>query len=376
MDIVVSGYFVRYPLSGHSWYAVQYLAGLQQLGHRVTYFEDYGWESSCYDPDQDIWTADPAYGVTYAQNLLAPFGIDDSWCYLAEDGTAHGMTREELTERLRECDLYINLANMNWIPELELCRRRILIDADPVFTQIGGHGMGGPFSRYAVHFTRGENVGKPGCTMPMAGVTWVPTRAPIVLDLWPVLPGDAEAPFTTVMNWTAYGDREYEGRVYGQKDREFTPYTNLPRDAGQPMQIALNAPGEVEDRLRTGGWALVNSAKVTRTPERYQEYLTTSRAEFSVAKHAYVSTKSGWFSERSACYLASGRPVLVQNTGYTRWLTAAGTGVVPFSTREEAIAGVEDIVARYEEHCDAARAIAEEYFDARSILSDLLERSV
>jgi hypothetical protein len=375
MNIVLSGYFIRYPLSGHSWYEVQYLVGLQRLGHRVWYFEDYGWEDSCFDPDRGTMTGDPSYGVDYACTLLAPFGLDENWCYLAEDGAAHGMPRDQLAELLRGCDLYINVGNINWIPELELCRRRALIDADPVFTQIGGHGMGGPPTRYSVHFTRGENVGSPGCEMPTGGIRWVPTRAPVVLDLWPVRPGNPAAPFTTVMNWSAYGDRTHEGRVYGQKDREFEQYMDLPDATGEPMQIALNAPESVKARLRSGGWKLVSPFEATRTPERYQQYLADSRAEFSVAKHAYVTTFSGWFSERSACYLASGRPVLVQDTGYTRWLPS-GTGVVPFSTDKEAISGVEDIGARYDEHCRAARAIAEEYFNAERILCRFLEQSV
>src|SRR5262245_6775550 len=138
LKILVSGHLVRYPLGGHSWHHLQYLVGLQRLGHQVWFFEHYGWPDSCYDPVRNDMTSDPAYGLAYLAALLRPHELADRWCYLAEDGRAHGITREQLAQLCRECDLYLNLSNINWIPELEACRRRVLVDTDPVFTQIGG----------------------------------------------------------------------------------------------------------------------------------------------------------------------------------------------------------------------------------------------
>src|SRR5262249_36631664 len=195
MKVVCSGHLVRYPLGGHSWHHLQYLIGLQRLGHDVTFFEDYGWSYSCYDPTCAGWTAIPEYGLAYTRNLFRDYGFTGRWCYLGEDGSAHGMRREDLAQACRECDLYFNLSNINWIPEVRECRRRVLVDTDPVFTQIDGHGIGGPFSSYHVLFTYGENVNRPCCSMPTAGVRWLPTRQPVVLDLWPVTPGDPSAPF-------------------------------------------------------------------------------------------------------------------------------------------------------------------------------------
>lgn len=373
LNIVCSVYMLRHPVGGLSWHHLQYLLGFKRLGHDVTFFEDYGWPNSCYDPAQNVMTADPTYGLAYLRALLQRYGLDENWCYLAEDGTAHGISREELAQRCRDCDVYFTLSNVNWIPELEHCRRRILIDTDPVFTQIQAHGFGKPFDWYDALFTFGENVHQSGCRMPTGAMHWLPTRQPVVLDIWPVEEGDAAAPFTSVMNWSSIGDQEYQGQVYGEKPREFQPYFSFPYDTGEPMELAMNAPSEVHTRLREGGWRLADAMQVTRTPWTYQQYLQASRAEFAVARHGYVSTQCGWFSDRSAGYLAMGRPVILQDTGYSAVLPC-GAGLLPYRTKQEALAAVRHLGKNYAEHCRAARAVAEGYFDAQLVLTSLLER--
>ena len=377
LKILCSGHLVRYPLGGHSWHHLQYLVGLKQLGHEVTFFEDYGWPESCYDPQRNEMTADPSYGIEYLRAMLRPHGLDDAWCYLAEDGTAHGMSREQLADLCRDSDVHLNLSNVNWIPELKTCRRRVLVDTDPVFTQIGAHGVAESFSCFDVCFTYGENVHKPGCEMPTAGTRWLPTRQPVVLDLWPVEPGDPAGRFTTVINWTPSGEREYEGRVYGQKDREFVPYFTLPQRTGARMEVAVGGskPDDLAQRLVAGGWTVADPVRLTRDPWTYQRYLRESMAEFCVAKHGYVSTRSGWFSDRTSGYLASGRPAVVQDTGFSDVLPI-GTGLIAFRTPDEAIEGVRRVREDYERHCAAARAIAEEYFSASRVLTELLERAL
>jgi hypothetical protein len=375
LNILCSGYLVRQPVGGQSWHHLQYLVGLQRLGHDVTFFEHYGWASSCFDPVQDVKTADPTYGIAYLRRLLRPHGLDGRWCYLAEDGHAYGMTRERLQQVCRDCDLYLNLSNINWIDDLMDCRRRVLIDTDPVLTQTGAFGLGGPFSRYDALFTYGENVHKPGCDMPTGGAIWWPTRQPVVLDLWPVEPPLRGRPFTTVMSWKSYRDVEYEGRVFGQKDRQFEEYYSLPAQLGEHMQLAVRAPAPAAERLKAGGWRLVNPLEVTRSPSSYQRYIQSSRAEFSVAAHAYVSTRCGWFSDRTTAYLASGRPAVIQDTGFSDWLPS-GSGVVPFVTRDDAIDAIADVNGRYELHCREARRVAEDHFDARQVLSGLIDRAM
>jgi len=156
LRILCSGYLVRYPLGGLSWHHLQYLVGFHRLGYKVTFFEHYGWPDSCYDPARNMMTADPSYGIAYLKELLRRYGLDNDWCYLAEDGSAYGLPRGRLAQLCRESDIYFNLSNINWIPELEDCRRRVLVDTDPVFTQIGAHGLGGPYSRYDLLFTYGR----------------------------------------------------------------------------------------------------------------------------------------------------------------------------------------------------------------------------
>jgi hypothetical protein len=375
LRIVCSGYLVRYPLGGFSWHHLQYLVGLQHLGHNVTFFEHYGWANSCYDPARNIMTSDPSYGIAHLRELLRPYGLDNDWCYLAEDGSAYGITRERLTELCRESDVYFNLSNINWIPELEQCRRRVLVDTDPVFTQIGAHGVGAPYSQYDLLFTYGENVHKPRCTMPTGGVQWIPTRQPVILELWPMEAANPVAPFTTVMNWSAFGDHQHNGKFYGQKDREFDGFFSLPKTSRQLMEIAARVPADVGKRLVDGGWRVVDPLEFSRDPFTYQRYIRSSRAEFSVAKHGYVVTRCGWFSERSAAYLASGRPVVLQNTGFSDWLET-GSGVMAFNTPDEAVAGIEEINRRYDFHCRAAREIAREYFDACEVLPALIQHAM
>jgi hypothetical protein len=375
LRIVCSGHLVRHPIGGHSWHHLQYLVGFKRQGHEVTFFEHYGWPTSCYDPEQNVMTSDPSYGISYLRKLFEVYGLGDDWCYLAEDGTAYGMPREQLAQLCRECDVYFTLSNLNWIPELEHCRRRVLVDTDPVLTQIGAHGIGKPFSWYDALFTYGENVHRPGCTMPTGGARWLPTRQPVVVDLWPEAAGDPSAPLTSVMNWSSVGDREYEGRVYGEKPREFAPFFTFPRDTGESMELALNAPGDVRERLRSGGWRLVDARQVTRTPWTYQDYLRASRAEFAVARHGYVSTQCGWFSDRSSAYLAMGRPVILQDTGFSAFLPG-DAGLLPFRTRQEAISRLGQLRADYDAHCRAARALAAEYFESGRVLTDLLKRAL
>src|SRR5439155_20539022 len=269
LKIVCSGYLIRYPVGGFTWHHWQYLLGFQQLGHEVTYFEDYGWGRSCYDLGRDEMTADPSYGIDYLLELLRPHGLERQWCYLAEDGTAHGMPRAELQKRCRECDVYINLSNLNWTPEVNECRRRVLLDTDPVFTQIGALGMGGPRANYHSLFTFGANVHHPTSTMPTGGARWLPTRQPVVLDLWPMQNEPPAGPFTTVMNWSSIPDCRHQDRSYGQKDREFEPFFTLPHEADEPMEIALSFRAEIYDaeevrrRLLAGGWRLADPMAVS-----------------------------------------------------------------------------------------------------------------
>ena len=358
-------------MGGLSWHHLQYLLGFDRFGHEVVFFEHYGWPKSCYDPDRQAMISDPAFGIAYVKRIFARCNLDIRWTYLAENGTTFGISREELSDFCRDCDIYFNLSNINWIPELEQCRRRALVDTDPVFTQIGTHGVDFHFSKYDALFTYGERVHQIGCSMPTADRHWLPTRQPVVLDQWRATPGNAWASFSTVINWTSY--QLHDSAVYGQKDREFEPYFSLPRKVHEPMEIVANAPQAIKQRLAGGGWRLVDPLAVTHDPWTYQDYLARSRAEFCVAKHGYVSTQCGWFSDRSSAYLALSRPVVIQDTGFSHFLPC-GDGLLTYRTQREAIAAIQSVRRDYDGHSRAARAVVEANFDARRVLSELLER--
>jgi hypothetical protein len=262
-----------------------------------------------------------------------------------------------------------------WFTEIP---RRAFIDTDPVFTQLG-HLMD-PATRnlalkHSSFFSFGENIHTGHSTIPDDQILWQPTRQPVVLDAWPVTPGPQDGKFTTVMQWDSYAVCEYNGSRYGMKSESFRPYMNLPLQVGPIFELAIGSPTTPRDLLISRGWTLSNPLEVTRDPWTYQSYIQESKAEFSVAKHGYVISRSGWFSERSAAYLASGRPVVIQDTGFSEWLET-GSGVIAFTTPEEALAGIEEINNRYKFHCRQAREIAEEYFDAREVLYNLVQCAV
>jgi hypothetical protein len=379
LRIVVLGYLVRGPVGGLASYHLQYLTGLVELGHDVHFLEDSDDYPSCYDPSRDVTDEDPAYGLRFAENTLRRAGLEDRWAYYdAHTSRWIGPCSDRALEICRASDLLIDVAGLApmrpWFMEIDA---RALIDQDPVFTQI--RHLTDPEAReramqHTSFFTLGENVGR-GSDIPADGFPWQPTRQPVVLGSWRVSRPPADAKFTTVMQWDSYPMREFRGRRYGMKSDSFAPFLELPARVGPILELAVGSASAPRALLRSKGWSVCDPREPTRDPWTYRGYIEASKAEFSVAKHGYVVTRSGWFSDRSAAYLASGRPVLLQETGFSDWLES-GRGVLSFRTLEEAAKGVEEIQQRYELHARAAREIAEAYFDSRKILSSLVEAAL
>lgn len=375
LRIVCAGYLVRYPFGGHTWHHLQYLVGLLRLGHEVFFVEEAGWPDSCVISAHRDTTSDPSHGLAYMSRVFEAHGLAGHWAYVDLDGTVHGVDRDDVRQWCRQADLLLDLSGVTWLPELEGVRRAALVDTDPVFTQVHAFGMGGDPDRYDVRFTYGENVHTPRSTMPTDGHTWLPTRQPVVLDLWPVTPVVAGAPWSTVMSWSNFGARVRNGVTYGHKDVEFPPYVDLPRRAAATMELATRVPEAVATDLTDGGWQLADPDLVSSDPGTYQRYLRASCGEFAVAKHAYVSTRCGWFSDRSAGYLASGRPVVLQDTGYSDVLTT-GEGLLPYTTPEEAVEALAAVRAQPDRHAKAARHLAETELSSDRVLTELLERAL
>jgi hypothetical protein len=379
LRIIVLGYIVRGPLGGLAWHHLQYVVGLAQLGHDVYFLEDSDEYPSCYNPATNTTEIDPTYGLQFAAHVFGRVALAERWAYYnAHSSRWFGPCAARIDDLCATADLLLNLSGVNplraWFTEIPV---RVLIDTDPAFTQIR-HLTDLAARRQALQHTAflsfAENI-TGSSDIPDDGLPWQATRQPIVLEAWPLTPGPAQGKFTTILQWESYPALNYEDRRYGMKSDSFEPYLDLPKRTGSIFELAIGSSTAPREQLISKGWLLCDPLEITRDPWIYQRYLQQSKAEFTVAKHGYVVSRSGWFSERSACYLASGRPVVIQETGFSDWLQT-GTGVISFNTPEEALMGIEEINSRYEFHCRAARAIAEEYFDARKVLSRLVQHAI
>ena len=368
MRILFAGIMARYPFGGVTWCSLMYLLGLRALGHEVFYIEDTG--ECVYDPVQNARATDPSYGTSYIHAALEPFGLGDRWTFVNYDGSYHGRSAADVGRYCAEADLFINLSGGSWFWRDEYARipHSIFIDSDPAFTQLA-IAKAEPwyvefFQRFNHLFTFGSNIGTPACTVPTGSMTWHKTWQPVTLENWAtdVSPQD---PFTTVMTWQIESFTD----VGGNKDQEFIKFIDLPSRTTQPFELAVNGPRAL---LESRGWRTVDAMRVSRTPWEYRDFIHRSKAEFGVAKHTYVASRSGWFSDRTECYLASGRPALVQDTGWTAHLPN-GEGLLAFATPDDVLAGLERINGDYSRQARMAHDVAREHFAADRVLPRLLE---
>jgi hypothetical protein len=376
--IVVSSVIAnKYLNGGNAWAVLSWVLGLKKLGFQVYFLEQIGRES-CVDDNGTVTTFENCANLAYFEQVAEQFGLSGSAALIYEDGEKiHGLTYAELLDVAEAADLLVNITgHLTLEPLRRRLRRKAYVDLDPGFTQFW-HAAGDAGARLDGHdfyFTVGENVGTPACPIPTGGIRWRPVRQPVVLDHWPVSEeGDR---FTTVATWRGpYGPVQHGGKTFGLKVHEFRKFIELPERVPQTFEVALDIyPAEEKDLnlLRDHGWRLVDPRVAASDPATFRRYVQGSGAEFSVAQGVYVETESGWFSDRTVRYLASGKPALVQDTGFGRNYPV-GEGLLAFRTLEQAVAGVERISRDYERHCRAARALAEEYFDSDKVLGRFVE---
>jgi len=378
MRIVVTGLLGQFPFGGVVWDYVQYLLGFHALGHDVYYLEDSG--SWPYDPLNKTVSADCSYNVDFLQRMMTGFGLGDRWIYRnAADGIYYGAGEKLARELLKDADLLLNVSTASWLEDYDVrVKHQMFIDGDPMFNQIGLIGDNNNYSRrlraHDSHFTFGLKIGDPDCLVPDTGIVWKKTLQPIALDWWPLQSSIHGGDYTTVMNWASYQPREWEGKPYGQKDLEFEKFIDLPLHTPQKLVMAMGqgiGSKRPTQLLREKGWTILEPDEVIPDHHTYRDFLKNSKAEWSVAKHGYVAARTGWFSCRSACYLALGRPVLVQDTGWSDHLPN-GEGLLPFKTMDDCVKGIARIDKDYAAHQKAARAFAEKYLDAKIVCHDLL----
>jgi hypothetical protein len=375
---VVIGFIGKFPVAGMALYNLHYLVGLQELGYEVHYIERQNRSQECYDPKINEFTDNPGYAIRYLKRVLPRFGIPLDRCSFIDRGDCcHGAGWDDLRAALVHADFVLTLADKTWFDELERCPQRAFLDGDPLFTQVamleGEPVTSTAIENYNILFTYGVHMGMKDCTIPTANRIWIPTRPVVATKLWDPTPTVGPLPLTTVMNWAAWQDAIYEGVAYGHKSRAFERFMDLPQQTTHSFVLAAGGPAPKE-RLRAHGWQLVNPLDKTGTIKSYQIFISESFADFGIAKHAYVESRSGWFSDRSTCYLAAGRPVLHQETGFSDWLPT-DEGIFPFSTVDDVLLALKDLDANYEKHAVAARRIAEERFEASKVIGKMLDEA-
>lgn len=390
LRIIVGGFLGLLPAGGVTWDYVQYPLGFAELGHDVFYIEDTRLYPM-YQKAGSNWD-DCSSCVEHLAKVMNHFGLSGRWAYRDEaSGKCFGLQEKEIIEIAKTADVFVNVSCSTVIRE-EYARIpvRVLIDSDPMFTQIqmlseqkftpGVANLSRAVEAHNFLFTFGENIGAEHCRVPTNGLNWQPTRQPICLDHWkPSLP-DPKAPLTTLMNWTAAKNLEFEGETWGQKDVEFLKYLNLPKSAeGISLAVGVGQTGGTgkdvfpRESAKNAGWQVLASDDCAENWIDYQRFIAHSLGEFSVAKETYVKANTGWFSCRSACYLAAGRPVITQETGWSKYIPV-GEGLFAFSNESEALEAIREVSGNSEAHSRKAREIAEEYFDSRKVLSRMLEQ--
>jgi len=377
LRVLVSGMMAGDPnQGGATWAVLQYVLGLRRLGHDVYVVEPIA--PRALRPAK-ARLAD-SINAKYFHYVASRFDLGSRAALLREDSRETvGVRYEELVRATRGCDLLINISGMLTDQTLrDSIPTRVYLDLDPAFNQLWNavEGIDIRLEGHTHFVTVGCLIGTPDCDVPTCGRTWLPTVQPVVLSEWPATPGPASGAWTTVGNWRGYGSIDYGGVKYGQKAHSFRRIVDLPMRTRERLRPAFSIHcHEVNDlnALSANRWEVVDPAAVAGTPDLYRRFIQRSKGELGIAKSGYVVSRCGWFSDRSACYLASGRPVVAEDTGFSR-LLPTGEGLLSFSTVEEAAAAIEVVAATYHKQCQRAREIAEACFGSDVVLSALLER--
>jgi hypothetical protein len=376
--IVLLHFVGQMPLAGIAWQAIHHLLALERLGYETWYVEDVGVYP--YDPRADSVVESCDYGVAFLRRNLERWGFGERWAYwdVIKD-VYHGLPRERVKALFAEADALLNLCGATGLREEHLaCPTRVMINTDPGYEQVR-YAAGDPTTRSYIDahthfFTYGENLGAADCPIPMGGIAWRPTRPPVMLDHWPE-PKDVPPCFTTIATWANKGkDVELNGvRYFWSKQANFERFIDLPRQRPEAcFRVATRPPNErVRNALDAAGWGVLDPQPISADMDRYRDFIARSRGEFTVAKDIVARTNSGWFSDRSVCYLAAGRPVVTMRTGFSKFYPV-GRGLFEFATAEEALAAIDAIARDYEGESRAARAVAHEYFAAERVLGALL----
>lgn len=376
MRIILVGSIGRFPVAGHAWINLQYLLGFRALGHDVYYLEDCGPGSYVYDWQRQEIRQDLEYPAAFVRRALQPYGLGERWIYRAGECSA-GMSVAAMRDICRTADLLLirGAPLPTWRDEYREPQRRVFLDVDPMFTQVkaarDNGTIRGTIDACDGLFTIAQRMNAADCPIPDLGRPWHRTVSPVYLPEWPVASVSPHA-FTTIMQWSAYSGISWQGIEYGNKQTEFARFAEVARRVDVCFRVAMM--GRPPANVDTTAWQIIDGTEVSSTLEDYRHFIQSSRGEFAVAKHAYVASGGGWFSDRSVCYLASGRPVIAQDTGLNDWLPV-GNGLLTFQTPEEAVDAIANVESQYEQHRAAARQLAEDHFATDVVLPRMLEQA-
>lgn len=386
LRIIVGGYIGLYPTGGVTWDYIQYPLGLKLMGHDVYYIEDtlqYSRFQSKGKPWQDVSDC-----VEYLNVTMEKFGFKDKWAYRdVASGNCFGLTLERIKELCKTADIFINISASTILREEYLkIPTRILIDSDPMFTQIEYFNeckvetidqlkIKFILENHTHLFTFGENIGNDNCQIPVFNFNWIPTRQPICISYW-LNKTQMNFPlkFTSVMNWSVRPDLIYDNKKWGQKNTEFENFIEIPAHFPE-SEFEVQITGITEEKkkeITKKGWKILNPLQTLMNADAYQLFISSSSAEFSVAKETYVKSNSGWFSCRSACYLAAGKPVVTQETGWSKYIPS-GNGLFAFTDLSSAIEAIDAVRSNTLLHSKVAKEIAWEFFDSKTVLTKMLE---
>ena len=375
--IVVAGMIAGDPYQGGAtWAVLQYVLGLRELGHDVYFIEPVAADK--LRPGGTSLSRSTS--AAYFRSVMGQFELESrAALLLAGTKETVGLPYDFLRTVAARSDCLINISGMLADPALtEPIPVRVYLDLDPGFNQLwsAAEGIDVGFDGHTHFVTIGPALGDADCVIPTCGRSWIATRQPVVLSEWPPAARVTHDAFTTVAHWRGYGSITHNGVFYGQKAHAWRQFMALPDQTREQFLVALAIhPDETRDILNLAAhhWRLIEPARVSDTPDRYRRFVQGSKGEIGVAKSGYATARCGWFSDRSVCYLASGRPVVAQETGFSRFLPT-GEGLFAFETTDEASTAIDAVAHDYARHSRSARAIAEEYFDASRVLPQLLER--
>ncbi|MBA2243001.1 MAG: hypothetical protein H0W04_08965 [Chthoniobacterales bacterium] len=382
--IVVLGMMTTMPVGGVVWQTAHYLEGLRRLGFDVYYAEDHGMHPSMFTDRGDVNGSEKA--AAFLAQTLDRFDFGSRWSYHAwhADDQYYGLGKSAIEEAFQRAAAVINLhGGTAPRPEHQGGGAFIYVETDPVGPEIELHnGMAATerfLDAHTAYFTFGENLGGPDCKVPLPPPRYEfhPTRQPVITEWWREIAPESGERFTTIANWRQpQRQMTLEGEVYHwSKHHEFLKFLDLPERTAQEFELALSSyePGDRE-MLEARGWKVRRALDFSRDPDAYRQYIAGSRGEWTVAKDQNVRLRSGWFSDRAATYLAVGRPVVTQETGFSHVLPT-GRGLFGFTTMEETLAVIEEIDQNYEAHSRCAAEIAREEFEAEKVLSKLLRKA-